>query len=195
MKSLNRFYIFFTLLLFITLFSIITVFSRPEVCGYIDKVVDGDTVWISVEDILDSRFGNLSGESFKVRFADVNAPELSTPEGLRSRDALLKLINEYGNFACLDIDDRYIYDKYGRVVAILYLNYNETHLINVNQYLVDNGYTEYVDYQNEFGESSFQLYIAKEGMVTDGDIPDIYLLLLLALVVVIYIAKRKKIQL
>ncbi len=194
MKSLNSVYIL-AVILFSTLFIIPTVYSKPEVCGYIDKVVDGDTLWISVEDVLEGSYGNFSGESFKVRFADINAPELSTPEGLRSRDALLQLINEYGNFACLDIDDVNIYDRYGRVVAILYLNYNETHLINVNGYLVENGYAEYVDYDNEFDIDSLRLYIAKDVGISGDTLPDIYVLLLLLLVVVIYIAKRRKIRL
>lgn len=194
MKSLGRTYLV-AIILSSILFLIPTVYSKLEVCGYIDKIVDGDTVWISVENVLEDRYGNFSRESLKVRLADINAPELSTPEGLRSRDALLQLINEYGSFACLDIDDIKIYDRYGRLVAILYLNYNETHLLNVNMYLVENGYAEYVDYDNEFDASHLTLYVAKDVEVSGDTLPEIYILLLLFLVIAIFIIRRRKIQL
>ncbi len=194
MRSVNRLSAIGLILLSI-LFLISTVYSRPEVCGYIEKVVDGDTIWISIEDVLEDRYGNFSGDSFKVRLADINAPEISSPDGLMSRDALVQLIGRYGNFACLDIDDNKIYDKYGRIVAVLYLNYNESHMINVNKYLVENGYAEYIDYENEFNPQEFMLFISKDSDISEDSIPDIYILILLAIVVVIYIAKRRNIRL
>lgn len=139
------------------------VYAYPtEVCGYIDRVVDGDTVWIVVEEV-DREFPGISvGDLIKVRLADINAPELGTPEGEEASDALYRLVSSLGWDACLDVDDEGVYDPYGRVVAILYLVSGEE-LINVNAYMVREGYAVYRDYPNEFGRED----------ILGGDAPEI----------------------
>jgi predicted AlkP superfamily phosphohydrolase/phosphomutase len=57
------------------------------------------------------------------------------------------------------VDDLYIIDRYNRVVAIAYIRYNDTHLLNVNKWLVDNGYARVVDHPNEFKPSAWTLYV------------------------------------
>jgi len=124
----------------------ISTFSAiEEHCGIVIKVVDGDTFYIS-------------GLSERIRLADINAPEISTIEGQQSKTALENLI--LGKRVCLDIDDLYKTDKYGRLVAIVYLDYNETHWLNVNEWLVENGYAKYMDFPNEF-HPPWYLYIPK----------------------------------
>lgn len=84
--------------------------------GRITKVVDGDTVWFH------SYYGYRAGETFKIRFADINAPpEIYTEEGKESKAALEWLLDNYGYYVFLDVDDVYETDHYGRVVAVLYL--------------------------------------------------------------------------
>jgi len=119
--------------------------------GVVTKVVDGDTVYVKSI----SGFG--VGETFKVRFADVNAPELYTEEGQIAKTALTSLI--YGKDVILDIDDLYIYDKYGRVVAVVYMIINSTHILNVNYWLVVNGYADIRNYENEFNPYEWSLYV------------------------------------
>lgn len=41
-------------------------------------------------------------------------------------------------------------DRCNRVVAVAYLRYNESHLLDVNKWLIDNGYASITDYRNEF---------------------------------------------
>jgi endonuclease YncB( thermonuclease family) len=41
-------------------------------------------------------------------------------------------------------------DKYNRLVAVAYVEYNSTHLMNVNKWLLVNGYAKTYDYPNEF---------------------------------------------
>lgn len=41
-------------------------------------------------------------------------------------------------------------DKHNRVIAVTYLRCNKTHLINVNKWLIDDGYVDISDYLNEF---------------------------------------------
>jgi len=117
------------------LFAVPTFGAVEEHCGVVTRVVDGDTFYVS-------------GLPERVRLADVDAPELSTAEGQRAKAALEALL--LGRRVCLDIDDLYKTDRYGRFIAVAYLDYNETHWLNVNQWLVERGYAAYVDYPNEF---------------------------------------------
>lgn len=57
----------------------------------VTKVVDGDTVYVYSEE------GFKAGETFKVRFADVDAPELYTSEGQDAKSALLSLNRREGS--------------------------------------------------------------------------------------------------
>jgi len=88
----------------------------------------------------------------------INTPELSTAEGQRAKVALEALL--LGRRVCLDVDDLYKTDRYGRFIAVAYLDYNETHWLNVNQWLVERGYVAYVDYPNEL-HPPWPLYLPK----------------------------------
>jgi len=127
------------------LFAVPTFGAIEEHCGVVTRVVDGDTFYVS-------------GLTERVRLADVNAPELSTAEGQRAKAALEALL--LGRRVCLDIDYLYKTDRYGRFVAVAYLDYNETRWLNVNQWLVERGYAAYVDYPNEF-RPPWPLYVPK----------------------------------
>ncbi|RLG75109.1 MAG: hypothetical protein DRO14_04975 [Thermoprotei archaeon] len=114
-----------------------------DVKARVYKVIDGDTF-----------------DAFpvgRVRLADVNAPELSEAGGLEAKQALYKLV--YGKVVYLDVDDKYVMDKYHRIVAVAYVRVNSTHLLNVNEWLITNGYAEVRDYPNEFDPRSWTLYV------------------------------------
>lgn len=116
-----------------------------DVCANVYHVVDGDTF-----------------DAFpvgRIRLADVNAPEISTPAGLEAKKALAGLIEEYGPLVYLDVDDVHVMDRYYRIVAVVYLRVNETHLLNVNKWIVENGYAEIWDYVNEFNPNAWELYL------------------------------------
>jgi PGF-CTERM protein len=102
--------------------------------GIVTKVIDGDT--IDVEDV------------GRIRLADVNTPEIDTKEGKEAGEYVKGLC--YQKKVYLDIDDLYITGKYGRIVAVVYIPYNETHYMNLNQLLLKEGYAEAIDYPNEF---------------------------------------------
>jgi endonuclease YncB( thermonuclease family) len=129
-----------------------------EVYGTVIRVVDGDTLDVRVISVYKDKYLSFNGSTIRVRLADINAPELGTPEGEEAKWALTSLV--YGRSVYLDIDDLHIYDIYGRVVAVAYLPVNTTHLLNINLWLVLNGYAEIRDYPNEFKPSSWSLYIA-----------------------------------
>ncbi len=108
--------------------------SKLGESGIVTTVIDGDT--IEVEDV------------GRVRFADINTPELDTEEGKAAKEYVKELCE--GKEVYLDIDDFHIIDQYGRIVAEVYIHYNETHRVNLNQLLLIEGYAEAKEYHNEF---------------------------------------------
>ncbi len=92
----------------------------------------------------------------RVRLADIDAPESSEPGYYEARNTLANLI--LNKKVYLDIDDIYVMDKYYRVVAVVYIRYNVTHLLNVNKRLIDNSYADISDYYNEFNPYTWKLY-------------------------------------
>jgi len=145
------------LLLIVLPISVNSYNVEVDVEGLVDYVVDGDTLYLIVEGVLNGKYEHLKGERVKVRLADVNAPELGTSEGEDSKRALKELIE--GKRVYLDIDDVYVTDKYGRIVAIVYLPINRAELLNVNFWLVTNDYAEIVDYKNEFNPYEWSLHV------------------------------------
>lgn len=97
-----------------------------------------------------------------VRLADIDAPELDPPEGAVARDALINLLAQYGGVVYLDIDKTYGVDDYGRVIAVVYVRADDTTLLNVNKWMVDNGYAVIDDKENDFDPSKWSLQITYE---------------------------------
>lgn len=123
------------------------------------RVIDGDTIVVRIDWLSDKFIGEIEiGGEYRVRFADINAPEIDTFEGKISSRELSKLIKP-GDTVFLDIDDDYVFDKYGRIVAVVFIKYNETHLLNVNEWLLYHGYAEIWDHDNEFNPWEWPLYI------------------------------------
>ncbi len=58
----------------------------------------------------------------------------------------------------LDVDDLYGSDVYGRVVAVVYVRHNATHLLNVNEALLEAGLAAVADFPNEFDPRTWTLY-------------------------------------
>jgi len=130
----------------------ITDSEFPEARVFVTNVIDGDTVDIAPA-------VKIVGEyRYRVRLADINAPELDTPEGNWSKGNLTQLLASYGGVVYLDIDDVNGVDQHGRIIAVVYVRYNTTHLLNVNKWLVDNGFANITDYPNEFDPSTWSLY-------------------------------------
>ena len=138
------------------------VYANPfevDVTCSVYRVVDGDTF-----------------DCFpvgRVRLADIDAPELGTAEGNAAKDALTTLI--LNKKVYLDVDDIYVMDKYNRVVAVTYIRYNSTHLLNVNKWLIDNGYAVISDYYNEFSPYTWRLYEYYRFSVDSGSLPFIFI--------------------
>lgn len=109
-------------------------------------IVDGDTFDIS------------SGD--RVRLADVDTPEPGQVGFYEASEFLSILI--YNKKVYLDIDDIYRWDTYGnRLVCLVYVDYNATHYLNVNEALLESNLARISNYDNEFSPHVWTLLVQK----------------------------------
>lgn len=95
--------------------------SRYEARGRCYHVVDGDT--IDVEGV------------GRIRLVGVNTPERGEPGYQNATDYVKAMV--LGKTVCLDIDDEKNYDKYGRILAVVYIDG-----VNLNRELLKRGYAK-----------------------------------------------------
>jgi len=114
-----------------------------DVTAFVYRVVDGDTF-----------------DAFpvgRVRLADVDAPEIGEAGYIEAVNALRSLVLDRKVY--LDVDDLYVMDRYNRIICVVYVRHNSTHLMNVNYWLIANGYVKISDYVNEFNPYAWSLYV------------------------------------
>ncbi len=104
-------------LIVVVLIAILLVFVLD---GRVIKVHDGDTVTV---------FYQL--KPVRIRLWGIDAPELRQDDGVKSAQALRKLI--FGKKVLIEPKDK---DRYGRLVAVIYVD----DTLNVNRWLVRNGW-------------------------------------------------------
>lgn len=110
-------------------------------------VVDGDT------------FDLTTGET--IRLADIDTPEQGEEGYTEAKNYMIDLVE--GKTVYIDIDDVSRTDSYGRLVCVVYVKYNSTHCINVNEALLCNGYAVEWDHSNnEFNPSDWSEYVLTE---------------------------------
>ncbi len=91
-----------------------------------------------------------------IRLADVNAPEENQPGYTEALEALGSLILDKRVY--LDVDDHDIH-SYSRLVCVVYIRYNSTHLLNVNKSLLDQKVVYLIDLDNEFNPETWTPYV------------------------------------
>jgi endonuclease YncB( thermonuclease family) len=121
--------------------------APDEASGVVTNVVDGDTFDFRIEKT-DPR---IIYEIERVRLADVDSPEMSTPEGPPAKVYTTETL--LGKKVWLDIDNRSVdgRDPYDRLLVVVYLedlssSINVTHPFN--RLLVDAGQAQIKDYTN-----------------------------------------------
>ena len=80
--------------------------------------------------------------------ADVDAPESGESGYYEAKNFLISLVDEKTVY--LDIDDVYETGPYGRLICVVYVEYNSTHYTNVNKALLVEGVAVIKNYDNEF---------------------------------------------
>ncbi len=147
-----------------------------DATGTVTRIVDGDTFHTSQDTI---------------RLADVNTPEKNEPGYSEAKSALSEMV--LGKEVLLDIDDVHRVDRYGtRLVCVVYVRHNATHLANVNKLLLEGGYAVVDDYPNEFSPNSWTSYVySPEGSPSSpqpGPVPDLTAVIMILVVMVLVIA-------
>ena len=92
----------------------------------------------------------------RIRLADIDCPDQGESGFQEAKDYLSSLIDD--KHVYLDIDVKYGTDRYDRTVAVTYVRYNSTHLLNVNKDLLMQGFATIWIFDNEFNPYSWVLY-------------------------------------
>ncbi|MCW4049901.1 MAG: thermonuclease family protein [Candidatus Bathyarchaeota archaeon] len=109
--------------------------------AYCSRIIDGDTIELS--------------NGIRIRLADIDAPESYESGYTASTNALEDWV--LGKTVCLDVDDFYETDSYGRYVCVVYVSTSSGY-VNVNKALLDDGYVDLSNYYNEFNPNEWELY-------------------------------------
>ncbi|HEC38500.1 hypothetical protein LCGC14_0705950 [marine sediment metagenome] len=112
--------------------------------GTVYNIVDGDTIDVT--------------SVGRIRLADIDCPESGESGGVEATQYISSLI--YQKEVYVDVDDVSGTDPYGRVVAVIYVYYDDTRLKNVNKAMVAAGHADIWDFDNnEFNPYSWTLYV------------------------------------
>jgi len=134
--------LFYLLLLALLLLPLLAAAAPDEGIGRVTKVVDGDTIDVQLQ----SHDSRISEETIRVRLADLDSPEMSTPQGPPAKAYTTKWLQS--SIVSLDLDDRTGKDPYGRWVAVVYLQKPGGTLDNFNRMLVEAGQACVWDFSN-----------------------------------------------
>lgn len=132
-----------------------------DAVALVGNVIDGDTFTATITCVSKPFEGKVRvGVEYRVRLADINAPEINTEDGIKAWRALESLVKD--RTVLLDVDDVEVFDRYGRIVAVTYVEYNRTHVLNVNKWMVETGKAMIWDHRNEFNPTKWNLYEPKK---------------------------------
>ena len=115
--------------------------------GSMIEIHDGDTAYIDIvlpqlERYVIVQSKPVDGSDLRVRFARINAPELSTPAGITSRDALTAFVGPLPApvFLYSTKATHYVVDNFGgRIDAEIVLVRDGT---NLSDWMLSNGYAK-----------------------------------------------------
>jgi hypothetical protein len=114
-----------TIIVLAVLFSLVAAESiSTDSTGVVAAVIDGSSFQL--------------GSGGTIKLAAVDTPSSGQPGYLESKNYLTALIQ--GKTVYLDTGAVATTDQQGRLLCIVYLNYNSTHYENVNMAMIQNGY-------------------------------------------------------
>ena len=116
--------------------------APDEAMGRVSKVVDGDTFDVTVAEG-DARV--VVDDVIRIRLADIDCPETRGSKACEAGKTASAYAKTWllGRTVSLDLDDKTGKDKYGRWVAVCYLDGK-----NFNKQLVDAGQAVVKDFKN-----------------------------------------------
>jgi len=116
-----------------------------EIASTVTNVIDGDTFDIAA--------------GYRVKLADIDCPEQYEIGYEDASYYLWSLI--HGETLLIDVDDVYQWDQSGdgdRVVCVAYLRFNESHVLNINEAMLESGYAVLDDFPNSFNPDEWSMY-------------------------------------
>lgn len=141
------------LAILVLLLPALAIAAPDEARGIVTNVVDGDTIDVQLQ----QHNSLVSSDSIRIRFADIDCPEMSTSQGPVAKAYTSKWLQNAKVY--LDIDNNHRTDNYGRYVAVVYLanpdgSLNTTQ--NFNRMLLDSGHACIWDFSdNEFSPADW----------------------------------------
>ena len=129
--------------------------APDEAYGRVSKVVDGDTIDVTLEDYNSSQ---ITEDVIRIRLADIDTPETRGAKACEAGKNASAYTRTWllSNYVFLDLDDKTGKDPYGRWVAVVYLSEDGRPGRNFNKQLVDSGHAVIEDFRNnEFDPGSW----------------------------------------
>jgi hypothetical protein len=126
--------------------------SEIDTTVYVNSIIDGVTFETKTHGI------------FKLADIEHRCTDIEDFTGLVTTKGLLGSLI-IGKTVYLDIDNQYITDNFGvgnRTVAVVYINHNSTHYLNVNKALIDYRYVIINDVENDFNPEEWNLFVEKQ---------------------------------
>ncbi len=120
----------------------VTSFSQQcsidiDVRGFVEDVYSDGILRIDTISVSDTNLVGKIPASFYLSLAGVKIPSIDTAEGREAIDALGDLVKFAPVIIDLDEESFFVEDRF---VGIVFVPLNNTHVINVNKWLVVNGY-------------------------------------------------------
>jgi hypothetical protein len=139
---------------------------NASIGGVRAQVMEIDTVAV-IRDVVDGDTLD-AFPAGRIRFADIDAPEWFEEGYTQATNVLENIVNTYGPYIYLDVDNEHVIElgDQKRLIAVVYVRVNATHVMNVNQKMVDEvttTNTNISDYDNEFNPTLWSLYVEYPG--------------------------------
>ena len=153
MKS--SFFVIFFIVLVGSFFPLVYGSAEIDKTAIVNSVIDAVT------------FETETQEFFKLADIEFTCTDIENSTGFITAKGLLASL-VVGKTVYLDIDSQYITDVFGtgnRTVSVVYVDFNSTHLLNVNQILVEQRLVTIVDVENDFNPNDWTYFTAKENKV------------------------------
>ncbi len=141
-----------TIIIIAVLFPLVSASAfLTDKTGIVSAIIDGSSFQLS------------SSETIKL--AAINTPTLGQAGYSESKNYLTTLIQ--GKTVILDPGTASITDQQGRLICVVYLDYNSTHYENINMAMIQNGYAA-PDSQNNsgFDPSIWTWFVSKETLTS-----------------------------
>ena len=135
------------ILALVLLLPLLAAGAPDEAYGRVSKVVDGDTIDVTLEDYNSSQ---IAEDVIRIRLADIDTPETRGAKACEAGKVASAYTRTWllSNYVFLDLDDKTGKDPYGRWVAVVYLSEDGRPGRNFNKQLVDSGHAVIEDFRN-----------------------------------------------